>query len=283
MTKTFKAACVQNCAGPDMTTNLTRSVEMIKKARDMGADMIALPEYFSYLDVDDLGLQTGSQPEETHPGLAVMCEAARETGAWLLAGSFAVDGGSDGRSRNRSYMIEPDGTINARYDKIHMFDVELGKGESFKESDNFEPGTDAVLAQTPWGALGMTVCYDLRFAYLYRSLAQSGARFLSVPAAFMRTTGMAHWHVLLRARAIETGCFVIAPCQNGSHGRANTYGHSLIVDPWGNVLADGSGEDEDIIIAEIDPSLVDEARGKVPALEHDRPYGGTYGGPHDEA
>jgi predicted amidohydrolase len=169
-------------------------------------------------------------------------------------------------------MISPQGEITARYDKIHMFDVQLGNGESYKESDVFEPGTEAVIAQTPWGPLGMTVCYDLRFPYLYRTLAHAGAQILSVPAAFMRTTGQAHWHVLLRARAIETGCYVIAPCQNGSHGRAKTYGHSLIIDPWGEVLADGHGDEEDIIMAEIDLAKVHEARGKIPALNHDREY-----------
>jgi predicted amidohydrolase len=288
MTETFKAACVQICAGEDATANLTRAVEMIKKARSMGADMIALPEFFSCLHVDEDRFETNTRPEENLTGLAVMCEAARETGAWILAGSFAVENGggavsADGRARNRSFMIAPDGSINARYDKIHMFDVDLGKGESFKESDTFQPGTEAVLAQTPWGALGMSVCYDLRFAYLYRSLAQAGARYLAVPAAFMRTSGKAHWHVLLRARAIETGCYIIAPCQSGSHGRAKTYGHSLIIDPWGTILAEGHGDNEDIIIAEIDPAKVDQARAKIPSLEHDRPYGGTYGGPHDEA
>ena len=269
MGETFKAACVQNCAGPDMMLNLNHSVEMIKKARDMGADLITLPEFFCCLDVNDAGLQTGSCPEVDHPGIPLLCDTARETGAWVLA---------DSRSRNRSMMIAPDGSINARYDKIHMFDVELGNGESYKESDKFEPGTEAVLAETPWGPLGMTVCYDLRFAYLYRALAQAGAMYLSVPAAFMRTTGQAHWHTLLRARAIETGCYVIAPCQYGTHGRAITYGHSLIVDPWGTVLADGSGEDEDIIIAEIDSSKVDAARRKIPALEHDRPFEGDFEG-----
>ncbi len=272
MSNIFTAACVQNCAGSDMAANISHATEMVKKARDLGADLIALPEYFTCLDVNEGGLQTGSCLEDAHPGIAQMCDVARETGAWLLAGTFAVDGGSDGRSRNRSMMIDPSGKITARYDKIHMFDVQLGKGEVYKESDAFEPGSQSVVTDTPWGGLGMTVCYDLRFPYLYRSLAQAGAKFLTVPAAFMRTTGQAHWHVLLRARAIETGCYVIAPCQNGSHGKANTYGHSLIIDPWGEILAEGHGEDEDIIIAEIDPAKVDEARGKIPALTHDRDY-----------
>ncbi len=271
MSETFKAACVQNCAGEDMTQTLERAAQLTRKARDMGADLIAVPEFFACLNVGDNGLQTGAVPQERHPALPMFCDLARETGAWILIGSIGVDDGGE-RLRNRSLMIDPAGEIRAHYDKIHMFDVELGNGESYKESDVFEPGTEAVLAPTPWGPLGMSVCYDLRFPYLYRTLAQAGARFLAVPAAFMRTTGQAHWHVLLRARAIETGCYVIAPCQSGSHGRARTYGHSLIVDPWGNVLADGDGENEDVVIAEIDPAKVDEARSKVPALQHDRAY-----------
>ena len=269
MADTFRAACVQNCASGDMDATLQRSCEMVRKARDEGADLIAVPEYFSCLDVGDGGLETGAQPETGHPALACYQALAQETGAWILVGSIAINEGME-HSRNRSLMLDPQGNIQARYDKIHMFDVELGNGESYKESDRFEPGTHAVLSPTPWGPLGMTICYDLRFAYLYRALAKAGAMFLSCPAAFMKTTGEAHWHALLRARAIETGCYVIAPCQNGRHGRANTYGHSLIVDPWGRVIGEGHGESEDIVIAEIDTAKVFEARSRVPALTHDR-------------
>ncbi len=271
MADLFKAACVQNCAGADMSATLDRSAELTRRARDEGADLITVPEFFSCLDVGDDGLQTGAAPEAHHPALPMFSDLARETGAWILLGSLGIDDGGS-RLRNRSFMIDPAGVIQARYDKIHMFDVELGNGETYKESDVFEPGDKAVIAPTPWGLFGMSVCYDLRFAYLYRALAQAGASFLGVPAAFMRTTGQAHWHTLLRARAIETGCYVIAPCQSGQHGRAHTYGHSLIVDPWGRVLADGHGDEEDVIIAEIDPSRVEEARAKIPALRHDRPY-----------
>lgn len=273
MSDLFKAACVQNCAGGDMSATLDRAAKLTRRARDEGADLIAVPEFFACLHVGDTGLETGAVPEERHPALPLFCNLAKETGAWILIGSVGIDDGGD-RLRNRSFMIDPSGAIQARYDKIHMFDVQLGNGETYKESDVFEPGDKAVLAPTPWGLLGMSICYDLRFAYLYRDLAKAGASFLSVPAAFMRTTGQAHWHALLRARAIETGCFVIAPCQNGEHGRARTYGHSLIVDPWGEVLADGHGEDEDVVIAEIDPAKVLEARAKIPALQHDRPYNG---------
>ncbi len=271
MSEIFKAACVQNCAGSDMSATLDRAAELTRRARDEGADLIAVPEFFACLNVDDAGLQTGAVPEDKHPALPMFRDLAQETGAWLLLGSLGIDDGGE-RLRNRSFMIDPSGAIQARYDKIHMFDVQLGNGETYKESDVFEPGDKAVLAPTPWGLLGMSVCYDLRFAYLYRDLAQAGASFLSVPAAFMRTSGKAHWHALLRARAIETGCYVIAPCQSGQHGRAITYGHSLIVDPWGAVLAEGHDEEEDVVLAEIDPSKVLEARSKIPALEHDRPY-----------
>ncbi|HYD99546.1 MAG TPA: carbon-nitrogen hydrolase family protein, partial [Alphaproteobacteria bacterium] len=178
----------------------------------------------------------------------------------------------DGRVANRLFVIDPQGEIRARYDKIHMFDVDLAGGESYRESATFRPGEQAVLAQTPWGGLGMTVCYDLRFPHLYRALAQAGARLLAVPAAFTVPTGRAHWHVLLRARAIETGCFVIAPAQTGTHDAGRqTYGHSLIVDPWGEVLADGGGE-PGFVTADLDLGRIDEARGMVPALRHDRPF-----------
>lgn len=271
MSDVFKAACVQNCAGTDMSATLERAVALTHRARDEGADFIALPEFFACLDVGDNGLQTGELPEDRHPALPLFSDLAQETGAWILLGSLGIDDGG-ARLRNRSFMIDPAGIIQARYDKIHMFDVELGNGETYKESDVFEPGDKAIVAPTPWGLMGLSICYDLRFAYLYRALAQAGASFLTVPAAFMRTTGQAHWHALLRARAIETGCYVIAPCQNGKHGRAQTYGHSLIIDPWGEILADGDGDEEDVVIAEIDPAKVEEARAKIPALRHDRPY-----------
>lgn len=271
MSNTFKAACIQNCASRDMMKTIGRSTELVRAARDQGADLIALPEFFSCLHVDDDGLETGAAPESGHPALPIYRTVAQDTGAWLLLGSLGINDGGQ-RLRNRSFMISPDGEICARYDKIHMFDVELGKGEKYRESDRFEPGDQAVLAATPWGMIGLSICYDLRFAYLYRTLAQAGAKVLTIPAAFMKTTGEAHWHILCRARAIETGCYVIAPCQNGTHGKARTYGHSLIIDPWGDVLADGGGENEGVVIAEIDPGKADEARARIPALHHDRKY-----------
>jgi predicted amidohydrolase len=178
------------------------------------------------------------------------------------------------RLANRSFLIDPAGQIKARYDKIHMFDVDLAGGESYRESATYRPGDRAVLANLPWGTLGMTICYDMRFPQLYRTLAQAGAMFITVPSAFTRPTGQAHWHVLLRARAIETGCFIIAPAQCGEHAEGRkTYGHSLIVSPWGEVLADG-GEQVGISLVEIDATKVREARGMVPALDHDRAFAG---------
>jgi predicted amidohydrolase len=214
-----------------------------------------------------------ARSEADHPMLAAFRELARETGAWLLLGSAVVRrGDGDDRLANRSFLVAPNGEITARYDKIHMFDVELAGGESYRESNAFRPGDKAVLAELPWGVLGMTVCYDLRFPQLYRALAQAGADFLSIPSAFTVPTGRAHWHVLMRARAIETGCFVFAPAQWGEHAEGRkTYGHSLIVAPWGEILAeapDGVG----FVTAEIDRAKVADARRSVPSLSHDRSF-----------
>ncbi len=212
-----------------------------------------------------------ARPESEDPSVAGYRALAAETGAWLLAGSLVLRADAD-KLVNRSLLIDPKGRIAARYDKIHMFDVEIPDGQSYRESRAYQGGDRAVTAELPWGRLGMTVCYDMRFSYLYRALAKAGAAFLSIPAAFTRFTGAAHWHVLLRARAIETGCYVIAPAQCGDHaGGRETYGHSLIVAPWGEVLADG-GAEPGFVIAEIDLAEVAEARRRVPALDHDRRF-----------
>jgi predicted amidohydrolase len=197
---------------------------------------------------------------------------AAELDIWLLAGSLVVKLEDDSRMANRSFLINPSGMVSARYDKIHMFDVDLEGGESYRESKKFRPGEQAVVADTPFGPVGMTICYDMRFAYLYRTLAQAGARILTVPAAFTRPTGRVHWHTLLRCRAIETGSFIMAPAQCGDHedGR-KTYGHSLIISPWGEILAE-AGEEPSIIFADLNLSKVDEARSMVPALNHDRTF-----------
>lgn len=268
MAELFKVALVQNCAGADLDANIAECSEMVRQAHDQGADLICLPEMFSCLQVGGGALSVGPYPQERHPALQHFRSLAAELGAWIQPGSIAIET-SGGKLRNRAVMLDPSGDIVAQYDKVHMFDVDLADGESYRESDVFESGDQAVLAPTPWGLVGLTVCYDLRFAYLYRTLAQAGASYLTVPAAFMRTTGRVHWHVLLRSRAIETGCYVFAACQWGAHGDAVTYGHSLVVAPWGEVIAD-AGESGGVAIAEVDPAKVEEARAMVPALRHDR-------------
>jgi predicted amidohydrolase len=271
MTTTFTAACIQNEGLPDMDASIKAASDLVRAARADGAELICLPEYFSCYQAAETEVTVGPQAEPAHRALTHFRGLAGELGAWLLLGSLAITAGP-GKIFNRSYLIDPEGGIAARYDKIHLFDVDLADGESYRESALIEPGTQAVLAATPWGALGLTVCYDLRFPQLYRALAKAGAQILTVPAAFTRTSGQAHWHVLVRARAIETGCFVIAPCQSGDHGGGRaTYGHSLIVDPWGRVLADG-GEDAGYVTAEIDLAEVEKARAMIPALDHDRDF-----------
>lgn len=269
MSGTFKVACLQNCAGNDMARNLDECEQLVREAAAAGARLLCLPEYFSCLTADDAEMLALAREESEHPALPRFSALAAELGCWLLLGSLAIRTDS-GRVANRSYLLDATGREAARYDKVHLFDVSLGGGEDYRESAVVEGGRQAVLADTPWGPMGLSICYDLRFAYLYRRLAQQGARYLAVPAAFTRKTGEAHWHVLQRARAIETGCFVFAPCQCGVRpsGRA-TYGHSLIVDPWGEVLAD-AGTEPGCIVADIDPARVDAVRAMVPALGHDR-------------
>jgi len=207
--------------------------------------------------------------EDDNPALAAFRDIARETGAWLLVGSLAVRV-AEAKLANRSFLVDPAGAIVARYDKVHMFDVEIGDGQTYRESALYQPGGEAVVADLPWGRLGMTICYDLRFPYLYRALAHAGADFVSIPSAFTVPTGRAHWQVLMRARAIETGCFVLAPAQCGEHAEGRrTYGHSIIVGPWGEVLAE-AGDEPGFVIAEIDTARVAEARRKIPSLQHDR-------------
>lgn len=271
MTHNLTAACVQLNAGPDIEPNLEVAGDLVRRARDAGADLIALPENAVMMLTGRRDILSRVQPESDHPGIPYFQDLARETGAMILVGSLAIKLAED-RVANRSYLMGPDGSVVATYDKIHMFDVDLGGGESYRESATYRPGDRAVVAPSPWGGIGLTICYDVRFGYLHRALAQAGADILTVPAAFTVPTGKAHWHVLLRARAIETGCFVIAPAQTGTHyADRKTYGHSLIVSPWGEVLAD-AGEDVGVITAKIDLSLVKKARGAVPALSHDRSF-----------
>jgi len=270
MSKTFTVGCIQNCAGKDMNANLAQCDELVRDTHAAGAELICLPEYFTCLDVSSAGFEVGAWSEQDHPALAHYKALAQQLKTWLQLGSLAIKSDSN-KILNRSYVIDDQGQTAARYDKLHLFDVDLSDGMSYRESDTVEPGDRAVVAATPWGHLGLSVCYDLRFAYLYRALAQAGAQFLTVPAAFTKTTGEAHWHILLRARAIETGSYVFAACQYGRHGKAETYGHSLIVDPWGEVLADG-GDGAGFVTAEVDVAKVENARRSIPALTHDRPF-----------
>jgi len=272
----FKAACVQMTAGREIGPNIAVACELIHAARAAGADFVLTPENTTMVEPQRALILEKARAEAEHPAIPAFDALASELGLWLLIGSLAIRL-DETSCANRSLLFAPSGRIVARYDKIHMFDVDLAGGESYRESRTFRPGERAVTAELPWGRLGLSVCYDLRFAYLYRALAQAGASFLSVPAAFTRPTGQAHWHVLLRARAIETGCYVFAPAQCGEHAEGRkTYGHSLIVAPWGEVLADG-GETPGFVIAEIDPARVAAARAMVPALTHDRRFAAPAG------
>ena len=272
----FTVACVQTNSGPEVEANLVTVSALVRQARERGADFITLPENVALFEPSRAKLLAKAEPQDGHRALAAFQALARETGAWLLVGSLAVKLAAD-QVANRCFLLDGSGAIIASYDKIHMFDVTLPSGETYRESSTFAPGQAAVIAQTPWAKLGMTVCYDLRFAALYRTLAQAGAEILSVPSAFTQTTGQAHWHVLLRARAIETGCFVIAAAQTGRHAEGRlTYGHSLIVDPWGEILADG-GEGVGVTLARIDTARVAEVRGMVPSLTHSRLFAAPRG------
>ena len=271
MAQRFTVACVQTNSGRDMDANVEAAGALVREAGAAGAEFILLPENVALMEPSSEAIRAHAAPADEHPALAAFRRLAEEVHAWLLVGSLPVRS-ADGRAANCSFLLDPAGSVVERYEKIHMFDVDLPSGERYRESHTFQPGEAARIARTPWGALGMTVCYDLRFPQLYRGLAQAGARFLSVPSAFTKVTGEAHWRVLLRARAIENACFVFAPAQCGRHsGKRYTYGHSLIVDPWGKVLADG-GDEVGFVSAEIDPARIDEARGMLPSLEHDRPF-----------
>ena len=269
----YRFACVQVNAGDDMAENVANACGLIKSAQAEGANFIGVPENVSMMVFGSKQIRGNARPEGDHSALHAFREVATQHGIWLLVGSLTIQTGDpDGRVANRSLVIDPTGGIVARYDKIHMFDVDLPNGESYRESKNFRPGAQAVIANTEFGPVGLTVCYDVRFAYLYRSLAQGGAHMLTVPAAFTRVTGEAHWHTLLRARAIETGCFVVAPAQCGTHpGERKTFGHSLIVSPWGEVLAD-AGTEPGFVVADIDLAACEKARTMVPALSHDRDF-----------
>lgn len=270
-TATFRAGLVQMCATRDPDRNVADATTLIREAASLGARYVQTPEVTTLMELDRNRLFSLIEPEDGNAALIHFRTLARDLGIWLHIGSMAVKVSAD-KLANRSYVITPGGEIAARYDKIHMFDVELPGGESYMESRSYEPGTSGVVVDLPWGRMGLTICYDLRFPYLHRALAKAGAIFIAGPAAFTKTTGEAHWHALLRARAIETQCYVLAAAQTGMHemGRA-TFGHSIIFGPWGETVAE-AGTEPGVIVADIDPGIVTDVRGRVPSLTHDRGF-----------
>jgi deaminated glutathione amidase len=268
---TFKAAMIQMRSGLKPGANIDDAARMIGEAKSAGADYVLTPEMTNILAAKREQLFAAVVEEESDASLAALRELARKLGIYVHIGSLAIKISPD-RAANRSFLVDPKGDIVARYDKIHMFDVDLADGESYRESRNYRPGELAVLTDLPWGRLGLTVCYDLRFPALYRALAEAGSTMLAIPSAFTKQTGEAHWHVLMRSRAIENGCFVFAAAQGGRHenGR-DTYGHSLIVDPWGRIIAEGDTE-PGVVMAEIDPAQVASARARIPSLQHGRRF-----------
>jgi deaminated glutathione amidase len=267
----FRVGLVQMRSGRTPAQNVDTATTLIKEAKAGGADYVLTPEMTNIVERKREDLFAALAPEEKDRSLAAFRDLARRLGIWVHIGSLAIEVLPQ-KAVNRSYLIDPKGEIAARYDKIHMFDVDLAGGESYRESGNFRPGELAVAVDLPWGRVGLTICYDLRFPALYRALAEAGASFITIPAAFTQQTGEAHWHVLTRARAIETGSFVFAAAQGGRHddGR-DTFGHSIAIDPWGRVLAEG-GTEPGVIFADVDPSQVAIVRARIPSLQHGRRF-----------
>lgn len=273
----MRAGLVQLSVGDDPARNLPETLSLVRAAAAGGAGFVLTPECTNALSSSRDHQRGVLSHEQDCPTLAALRDEAARAGIWLLIGSLGLlTQDADGRFANRSFLIAPDGGIRARYDKIHMFDVNVSETEVYRESAGYRPGNRAVLAPTPFGTIGLTVCYDIRFPQLYHRLAQGGATILTVPAAFNHITGAAHWEVLLRARAIETGCYVLAPAQTGFHPETDgkgrrTHGHSLAIAPWGEIIADG-GTDPGVTFADLDPGAVTRARARVPALTHDRDF-----------
>jgi predicted amidohydrolase len=268
---TFKAAMISMRSGHMPAANIDTAVELIAKAKSAGADYVLTPEMTNIMDIKRERLFATIVAEEAEAGLSIFRDQAHKLGIYIHIGSLAIKLSAD-KAANRSFVIDPRGDIVARYDKIHMFDVDLAGGESYRESSSYRPGDIAIATDLPWGRLGVTICYDLRFPALYRALAEGGASFLAIPSAFTKQTGEAHWHILNRARAIENGCFVFAAAQGGKHDSGReTYGHSLIVDPWGKILAEG-GTEPGVVIADIEPAAVAAARARIPSLQHGRRF-----------
>jgi deaminated glutathione amidase len=269
--RSFTAAMVQMRTDLLPGPSLDQGIKLIRQAASQGADYVQTPEVSNMMQLNRKALFEHLADEADDVSLKTYRALAGELKIHLHIGSLALRASSE-RAVNRSFLIGPDGGVIGSYDKIHMFDIDLPGGESYRESANYQPGETAVMADLPWGRLGLTICYDVRFPALYRALAESGASFLAVPSAFTRKTGEAHWHTLLRARAIENGCFVFAAAQAGLHeNKRETFGHSLIVAPWGEVLAEG-GVEPGVFLAKIDPSLVETARRTVPSLQHGRRF-----------
>lgn len=275
----MKTALLQITSSDDPAHNLAMMRAMLREAAEHGAGFALLPEVCNCLSTSRSHQNAVLQREEEDLVLAGLCDTARALGIWVLIGSLGLKtGDADGRFANRSFVVDPDGAVKARYDKLHMFDVQVNETETFRESDGYRPGNYAQICETPFGVLGLSVCYDIRFAYLYRALAKAGAQILTVPAAFSPVTGAAHWEPLLRARAIETGSYVLAPAQVGAHDISrgkprSTYGHSMVVAPWGEVLLD-MGTETGIGYVDLDLDAVTKARARVPALTHDQGFRG---------
>lgn len=267
----FTVACVQLTANNDIEQNLAVASQLVREAAALGADFITLPENATIMEESGKNLKGNTPLHSEHPVLDYFCALANELNTWLLIGSIPVSVEHDEKLANRCYMINAQGQVVVHYDKMHLFDAQLHGGESYTESNRYLAGNQVVVTDTPWAKMGLTICYDVRFPYLFRALAKQGAECITVPAAFAYTTGKDHWHVLLRARAIETGSYIIAPAQCGTHpGGRKTFGHSLIIDPWGHIIAE-AGEDPCVITAEINTEKVKEVRSALPTLKHDKP------------
>jgi predicted amidohydrolase len=276
----FTAALIQMRTGLSPEASFEQAAALIRQAKAAGADYVQTPEMSNLMQENRKSLFALLQDEDHDKSLLGYRDLARGLKIFVHVGSLAVRASPE-RAANRSFLIDPAGDIVTRYDKIHMFDVDLGHGETYRESANYQPGDTAAIADLPWGRLGLTICYDLRFPALYRALAETGASFISIPSAFTRKTGEAHWHVLMRARAIETGCYILAAAQGGKHENGReTFGHSLIVDPWGTVLAEG-GTEPGVVLAQIDPAKVASVRRSIPSLQHGRRFSvaDPHGGP----
>jgi deaminated glutathione amidase len=267
----FRVGLIQMRTGRAPRANTDAAVKLIGEAKAAGADYVQTPEMTNIMEAKRAEMFAAIMPEESDPTLAAFRETARAQRLWVHAGSLALKVSPD-KAVNRSLLIDPRGEIVARYDKIHMFDVDLAGGESYRESRNYRPGEVAIAADLPWGRLGLSICYDLRFPALYRALAEGGASFLAIPSAFTQQTGEAHWHVLMRARAIENTCYVLAAAQGGAHenGRS-TFGHSIVVDPWGRIVAEG-GTEPGVVMADIALADVATARARIPSLQHGRRF-----------